>query len=101
MALIDGQHRRRDGQPLRLLVDHGWAVADIKSLTEANLAREVLTAAIEQIEHSLEVARTRPGANPDWYRKASMALRWKRLSLQEVERIRDSLEQQQPNECSA
>jgi DMSO/TMAO reductase YedYZ molybdopterin-dependent catalytic subunit len=30
---INGQHLRRDGgAPLRLLVDHGWPVSDIKNL---------------------------------------------------------------------
>jgi hypothetical protein len=95
MALVNGQHLRRDRAPFRLYVETGWLVSDIKSLVECDLAWAVLTKAVSEIEHSLEVARTRPGANPEWFRRASSALRLKRVALQEVANIRTKLEQQQ------
>jgi hypothetical protein len=46
---VNGVHLKRDGgAPLRLLVDHGWPVSDIKTLGEARLARGVLQKAIAQ-----------------------------------------------------
>jgi DMSO/TMAO reductase YedYZ molybdopterin-dependent catalytic subunit len=89
---VNGQHLRRDGgAPLRLLVDHGWPVSDIKNLGEARLARGVLQKAIAQIEESLTTAKTRPTTNPEWFVRASTALRWKYRSLREVEKLCDNL----------
>jgi hypothetical protein len=101
MALIGERHIRRDGKPFRLFVATDWPVTDIKNVAQAELAREVLKAAIQQIEQSLEVARNRADSNPEWFRRASAALQWKRRALREVEEIYAQLEQQRTNECSA
>jgi len=88
---VNGQHFKRYGTPLRLLVDHCWPVASIKTLVEAKLARDLLAKAIAQIEQSLKAAKTRATTNPEWYLRASTALRWKYRSLHEVDRLCDRL----------
>jgi hypothetical protein len=99
MVLANGTHLRRDGQPFQLFVETGWAVSDVKTRSECELAQEVLVRAIAEIEQNLERARSRSGVNPDWFRRAASALRLKRVALREVAKLRDQLEP--TNECGA
>jgi hypothetical protein len=98
MSLFNGSEcTRRDGQPFRLLVEQNWDVADIKTVAECDLATKVLETAIRDIDASLAAARTKPTVNPDWFRRASSAVRLKRVALKRVAQIRERLVQQQSN----
>jgi hypothetical protein len=91
--LVNGQHVKRDGSPLVLLIEPGWPVTDLPSVASCDAAHAVLEEAISKIEASLAAARASGSFsnNNDWMRRARSALRLKKAALQVVQDTRAKL----------
>jgi hypothetical protein len=90
--LVNGQHVRRDGKPIVLLIEHGWPVTDLPSVAACDEAQAVLEEAIGQIETALAAARaTGLFSSNDWVRRSRSALRMKKAALQVVQETRAKL----------
>jgi hypothetical protein len=90
--LVNGQHVKRDGSPLVLLIEPGWPVTDLPSVASCDAAQAVLEEAIGEIETALAAARAAGSfSSNDWIRRARSALRLKKAALQVVAETRAKL----------
>jgi hypothetical protein len=91
--IIQGRYVLRNGIPRLIYIEPGWSLADIASVEDCDRAQAMLAKAIRTIEKSIKDAEAMPAGLVDrnWIHRATMALKFRRAALAEVEKIRVEL----------